>query len=223
LLEAKANLARTTARTLFQYVLLASVALAGGEALAEKNVLTQQEKQIAVGQVLGAVAFCGLASRLDQFRFAQQLAELQLTSADKPQIEKSRQDTYVKIRTAVTNADAHEAYCREAERNPLLKTVLRKFSEGDRNSDTSQQQEKIRTYGDIIGLMEFCGVSVDGQKLGNSLYAIGVMSESIPAVLARSKIKRTGLELERGQMKLNSNACSEVQSNAFVQQVKKTP
>jgi hypothetical protein len=214
---------RTSVRTPFQFVLLASIALAGGEAVAENNVLTQQEKQTAVGRVLGAVAFCGFASRLDQFRLAQQLAELKLTSADKPQIEKSRQNTYMKIRAAVTDADAHEAYCRETERNPLLRAVLRKVSEGYRNSDTTQQQEKIRAYGDIIGLMEFCGLDVDGQKLGNSLYAVGVISESIPAVFARSKVKRSGLELERGQMKLNSAACSELQSSAFVQQVKKIP
>jgi len=85
--------------------------------------------------------------------------------------------------------------------------VLRKFAEGDRNSDTTQQQEKIRVYGDIIGLMELCGLSVDGQKLGISLHSIGVMSRSIPAVFARSRTKRTGLELERGQMKLATNLC----------------
>jgi hypothetical protein len=74
-----------------------------------------------------------------------------------------------------------------------------------------------------MGLMDFCGVSVDGEKLGHKLYSIGLTSESMSAVQARSRAKRSMLEVERGQSKGSSNTCSELQSNAFVQQVKKAP
>jgi hypothetical protein len=209
--------------TIIRAAVLAFTISAAHQAVAEEVAMTQQEKQIAVGRILGAVAFCGFGTRLDQFKFGQRMKEWGLSSADRPQIEKYRKDTYSQIRSAISDPAAHESYCRESEINPLLIPVLRKFAEPSRNSDTSQQQEKISAFGDIMGLMDFCGVSVDGDKLSHKLYSMGVTSESMPAVQARSGAKRSMLELERGQLKGSSNICSELQSNLFVQQVKKAP
>ncbi len=195
------------------------MAMLGTRQAAAEDKVTPQE---LVGSVLGSVAYCGFGTRLDQFKLGQQMKELQLTSADRPQIEKFRDQYYAELRTNITNAVEHEKTCKIIERNPVIAIVLRKFAEPDRTSDTSQQQEKIRAFGDIMGLMDFCGVSVDGEKLGRKLYSIGLTSESVSAVQARSKVKRSTLELERGQLKGSSNTCSELQSNAFVQQVKKT-
>jgi hypothetical protein len=210
---------RVVIRTIVRSSLLAIAVLGTSQAAAEDKVAPQE----LVGSVLGSVAFCGFGTRLDQFKLAQQMKELQLTSADRPQIEKYRDTYYAELRTNITNAVEHDKYCRFTERNPLLAIVLRKFAEPYRNSDTSQQQEKITAYGDIMGLMDFCGVSVDGEKLGHKLYSIGLTSESMSAVQARSRAKRSMLEVERGQLKGSSNTCSELQSNAFVQQVKKAP
>jgi hypothetical protein len=158
-----------------------------------------------------------------KFKFAQRMKELELSSSDRPQIEKFRNASYSQIRSAISDPTAHEDYCREIEKNPVLTSVLRKFSDPGRNSDATQQPEKIRAYGDIVGMMMFCGVDVDGQKLGSSLYTIGVASENVPPVVARSKVKRNDLELERAQMKGSASACSQMEANAFVQTVRKMP
>jgi uncharacterized protein YnzC (UPF0291/DUF896 family) len=199
--------------------LLANAIFGTLQAAAEDSVPPQE----FVGSILGSVAFCGFGTRVDQFKLGQQMKALQLTSADRPQIEKFRDQYYAELRANITDAVEHEKYCRVIQENRLIAIVLRKFSEPDRTSDTSQQQEKITSYGDMLGAMAFCGVDVDGEKLGRKLFSIGLTSESMSAVQARSKVRRSILELERGQMKGSLTTCSELQSNAFVKQVKKTP
>jgi hypothetical protein len=202
--------------------LLTLVALTSQQGLGEELQITQQEKQILVGHMMAAVAFCGLGSRIDAFKMGQQMKVLGLSSNDRPDIEKDRGETYSKIRSSVLDPTAHEQYCREMESNPLLIAVMRKTYDLSRGSDSTQQQEKIKTYGDALGVMDFCGVSVDREKLGRKLYSSGLTGESITAVQARSRARRSSLEWERGQMKGSPNACSELQSNAFVKQVAKT-
>jgi hypothetical protein len=95
---------RVVIGTIIRCSLLAMAIWVTRQAAAEDKV----EPQELVGSVLGSVAFCGFGTRLDQFKLAQQMKELQLTSSDRPQIEKYRDTYYAELRTNITNAVEHD-------------------------------------------------------------------------------------------------------------------
>jgi hypothetical protein len=163
------------------------------------------------GVVLARMSFCGMFHQVDQYEMAMAMKAFGVVQTDRPAMEASRDRNYQILRDKFKTARDHADFCIENRSWPFFIKAGRKGSPLWVGSDPEKQPEKIEFFGNMLGALVFCKISMDGVKWGMFLSDMGVRSESMRA-MGEVATKR-GLALAAENSPEQAAACKDVRSN----------
>ncbi|WP_072387095.1 hypothetical protein [Hyphomicrobium sp. CS1BSMeth3] len=166
-----------------------------------------------LGDMLAVVAFCNLTNSVDQYEMSAFARAIGITPTDKAHVEAERIKHYGKYRSHFDTLQKHQDFCGKITRHPFLLKVMRRGVPNSVGSDDRRQSEKIDYFGEMLAKLLFCNAQVDEMKWGNYLFAMGVKSESMPALGAHAKKMRSAIAGKYSTPQLASEMCTQVRDN----------
>lgn len=134
------------------------------------------------GDMLAVIGFCNLWLHVDQYELAASMRFFGITSAEQPAVRAAQEKHYTEYKQKFPAMTQQGDFCGRAVRHPFFVKILRRGFPVVAGSDDRRQPEKIEFFGNMLGPVFFCKITLDENEWGRFLFEMGLKSESVSAL-----------------------------------------
>ena len=186
-----------------------------GFAQAQQRPPPNFPKKEFFGDALALLSFCNFHDVTDHFEMFLAFKELGVTAADKSEILAIRDKDYQIYRDKFSTPASQEELCKRAKNQFFFIKTRRKGVPLVAGSDTNKQPEKIKLFGNALGVMLFCKANIDQRKWWDFMFYMGINSESVTPLVDYAAKTKQALAARYGTPEKASDTCLKIKNNYY--------